>query len=236
MLLAPRPLPRLRRGRDLLGARRHGADALPDRRGRGARVGAARSSARRSTSTSSTRRSARFVEPRLAHLLGLERARARATGRTCSPPGGCSSSGSPTTYPTVLVFEDMQWADAEPARLRRVPARLVAQPPAVRRHARPPGAARAPPDLGRRPAQLHLAATSSRSPPEAMEELLDGLVPGPARGAARADPRARRGRPAVRRRDGADAARPRAARPGGPVYRPDRRRSRRSRSPRRCTR
>ena len=41
-LLAPRPLPRLRRGRHLLGARGHGADALPDRRGRGAGVGVAK--------------------------------------------------------------------------------------------------------------------------------------------------------------------------------------------------
>ena len=32
----------------------------------------------------------RFVEPQLAHLLGLSRD--RPTGRTCSPPGGCSSS------------------------------------------------------------------------------------------------------------------------------------------------
>ena len=61
-LLAPRPLSLLRRGRHLLGARRHGADALPDRRGRGAGVGAreaardprgARSSTRTSAASSS---------------------------------------------------------------------------------------------------------------------------------------------------------------------------------------
>ena len=34
-LVAPRPLPRLRRGCDVLGTRRHGADALQGRRGRG---------------------------------------------------------------------------------------------------------------------------------------------------------------------------------------------------------
>ena len=45
----------------------------------------------------------------------------------------------------------------EPARLRRVPARVVAQPPASRRHARPARAARAAADLGRRPPELHLA-------------------------------------------------------------------------------
>ena len=39
-VLAPRPLSLLRRGRHLLGARRHGADARADRRGRGAGLGA----------------------------------------------------------------------------------------------------------------------------------------------------------------------------------------------------
>ena len=35
----------------------------------------------------------------------------RATGTTSSRPGACSSSGSASTYPTVLVFEDVHWAD-----------------------------------------------------------------------------------------------------------------------------
>ncbi len=48
-----------------------------------------------------------------------------------------------------------------------------------------------------------------------MEELLAGLVPGLPGRAPRPDPRPRRGRPALRGRDGADAARPRPARPGG---------------------
>ena len=41
----------------------------------------------------------RFVEPRLAHLLGLEERERRATARTSSPPGGCSSSGWPERLP-----------------------------------------------------------------------------------------------------------------------------------------
>ena len=69
----------------------------------------------------------------------------------------------------------------EPARLHRVPARVVAQPPDLRGHARAARAARAAADLGRRAAQLHARSTSSRSRREAMEELLAGLVPGPAR-------------------------------------------------------
>ena len=95
-LLAPRPLPRLRRRASPTGrsrtwcgcaagsprtrtSRRALREAPRDARGARAGRGA----------------SARFVEPRLAQLLGLERARARPTGRTCSPPGGCSSSGWP---------------------------------------------------------------------------------------------------------------------------------------------
>ena len=56
-LVAPRPLPLLRRGRHVLGAGGHGADALPHRRGRGAGVGARQARRRRSRSTCSTRRS-----------------------------------------------------------------------------------------------------------------------------------------------------------------------------------
>ena len=156
-VLAPRPLPRLRRGRHLLGARRHGADALPDRRGRGAGLGARRSCARRSRSTSPTPEERRFVEPRLAQLLGLGRARRRATGRTCSRPGGSSSSGSPTSTRrcsrsrtcsgrtrALLDFVEylLEWS-------RNSPLYVITL-------ARP-GAARAAADLGRRPAQLQLA-------------------------------------------------------------------------------
>ena len=101
-----------------------------------------------------------------------------ATGRTCSPPGGCSSSGWPSRYPMVLVFEDMQWADAAPARLRRVPARVVAQPPALRDHARPARAARAAARPGARASATSPRSTSSRSPARRWSELLDGLVPG----------------------------------------------------------
>ena len=64
------------------------------------------------------------------------------------------------------------------ARLHRVPARMVAQLADLRAHARAAGAARAPADVGRRQAQLHLASTSSRCRRQAMEELLAGLVPG----------------------------------------------------------
>ena len=74
-------------------------------------------------------------------------------------------------------------------------------------------------------------STSSRSRAEAMEELLAGLVPGLPGELRDADPRAGRGRPALRGRDRADAARPRRARPGGRRLPADRRRSSRSRCP-----
>ena len=105
------PLPRLRRGRHVLGARGHGADALPDRRGRDRRSRRCRSCGRRSRSTCST-----------------------PTSGGSSSRGSRSCSAWASTRPRdrqdlfaawrlfferladdvsdVLAFEDMQWADA----------------------------------------------------------------------------------------------------------------------------
>ena len=108
-VLAPRSLPRLRRGRHLLGARGHGPDALPDRRGRASRRRRSASCARRSRSTCRSGGAA-FVEPRLAQLLGLgdneprERQDLFAAWRLFF-------ERLADVYPTVLAFEDMQWAD-----------------------------------------------------------------------------------------------------------------------------
>ena len=96
-VLAPRPLSLLRRGRHLLGARGHGADARADRRGRGAGPCARQAPRASSRSTSPTRTSGASLEPRLAHLLGLDEGAPATSARTSSPPGGCSSSGSPTS-------------------------------------------------------------------------------------------------------------------------------------------
>ena len=233
-LLAPRPLPRLRRGCHVLGARGHGADALPDRRGRGASLRARASCGRRSRSTSSTPTSARFVEPRLAQLLGL---------------GEHESRDRQDLFAAWRLFFE-RLADVVPdrarlrghavgrrvaARLRRVPARVVAQPPALRDHARAAGAARAPTDLGRRPPQLHVAV------PRAALGAGDGGAarrprPGPAGGLAGADPRPRRGRSPLRGRDGAHAARPRPARRRRAPCTGRSARSTSSRCRRRCTR
>ena len=79
-VLAPRPLPLLRRGRHLLGARRHGADALPDRRGRGAGLGAREAA-----------RDARGARPRRGGAA-LRRAAARAAARA-RRAGGARPAG-----------------------------------------------------------------------------------------------------------------------------------------------
>ena len=96
VLVAPGPLPVVRRRGDLLGAGRHGADA--------GRVGRGRGAGRRSPPSSPTT-VAEFVPD--ADERALDRAPARSAARarrpaarpgrtTCSPPGGCSSSGCPT--------------------------------------------------------------------------------------------------------------------------------------------
>ena len=80
-VVAPGPLPRLRRGRHLLGARRDGSHA----RGASSRTRSPRPRWRSSATPSSAHvpdpEERRWVEPRLAHLLGLEeRARPRSGG------------------------------------------------------------------------------------------------------------------------------------------------------------
>ena len=68
----------------------------------------------------------RWVEPRLAHLLGLEEGAAGDQENLFSA-WRILFERLAERAPTILVFEDMQWADAAPARLPRVPARMVAR-------------------------------------------------------------------------------------------------------------
>ena len=99
------------------------------------------------------------------------------------------------------------------ARLRRVPARVVAQPSAVRDHAGAAGAARAAADLGRRPSQLHLALPRAALGARRCRSCWPASFRGcPTRLRDQILARAE-GVPLVRGRDGADAARPRSARP-----------------------
>ena len=228
-LLASRSLPRLRRGRRLLGACRHGADAVRYRRGRRTAAWRSRSCARRSASTCSTTRTARFVEPRLAQLLGVGEHDAREQGDLFAA-WRLFFERLAETYPTILAFEDMQWADA--ALLDFVEHLLEwsrDHPLFVVTLARPELAERRPTwGAGQR---NFTALYLDPLPAAAMQELLAGLVPGLPPALARPHPRAGRGRAAVCGRDRADAARPRPPRRGRAVV-SCRRRGRVARHPR----
>jgi class 3 adenylate cyclase/tetratricopeptide (TPR) repeat protein len=118
----------------------------------------------------------RWVEPRLAHLLGLEE----------GAPGDQENLFSAWRIlferlaeqrPTVLVFEDMQWADAGLLDfLEYMLEWSRSHPLFVLALARPELAEKRPSwGAGKRSfASLYLEPLSS----EAMEELLSGLVPG----------------------------------------------------------
>ena len=111
-----------------------------------------------------------WIEPRLAQLLALEdarRARPRdlfarlaALLRAASPSTGRSSSSSRTCS-----------GRTRPARLSRVPPRLVAQPPALRGRARAPGAG----SSGTRTGEPDSAATKLSLEP--LSRRRDGRAP-----------------------------------------------------------
>ena len=185
-VLASRPLPGLRRGRHLLGARRHGADALPDRRGRLTGRGAREAAG---GPRGAHRRSGGAALRRTADRAAARRRRARVT-RPAGPVRGLAA---------VLRAPCRRLSDRarvrghavgrhEPARLRRVPARVVAQLAALRGHARTPRVARPPADLGGGAPQLQLDL------PRAAPGSRDGRTAGrsragPARRRAGSDPR-----------------------------------------------
>ena len=176
----------------------------------------------------------RFVEPRLAHLLAPRRERRGTSGRISSPRGGCSSSGWPVVYPVVMVFEDMQWADASLLDFIEYLLEWAPQLADPRRHAGAAGAPGAPAHLGRRPSQFQLdlpRAALSRGDGGAARRPRSR----PACGAAGADPRAGGGRSRCTRsrRCGCCSTGARSSRTGRSTARPAR--SSRSRCPRRCT-
>ena len=117
-----------------------------------------------------------FIEPRLAHLLALEEGVA-ADRQDLFAAWRLFFERLSDSNPVVLAFEDMQWADASLLDFVEYLLEWSRDYPAVRGHARPAGAARAAPGLGRRPAQLQLAVPRA-SGPRNMELLLEGLVPG----------------------------------------------------------
>ena len=153
-LVASRPLPLLRRRRRVLGARRDGARCAPasprtiDRRTR------SRSCDDDDRGARARRGGARWMEPRLRTCSG-------STDRVAPDREDLLSAWRlffermAESGPVVLLFEDLHWADAGAARLHREPARLVAQPPALRAHALAAGARRAASDVRHADPQLH---------------------------------------------------------------------------------
>ncbi len=98
-----------------------------------------------------------------------------------------------------------------PRRVRRVPARMVAEPADLRDHARPARDLRPPPELGARARGASARSSSSRLPGRRSTRSCRARAR-PADAASRADPRPRRRHSALRGRDRAHAPRPRAAR------------------------
>ncbi len=119
----------------------------------------------------------RFVEPRLAHLLRLEEEGARYEREDLFAAWRLFFERLAAVYPAVMVFEDMQWADAslldfieyllEWARKSPIFVLTLARPELVERR----------PSWGaghRNFSSIYLEPLSE----QAMQELLSGLVPG----------------------------------------------------------
>ena len=208
-LVAPRAVSRLRRGRHLLGARGDGARAGGDPRGRGPGVGARQAPSR---SRAAGRRPGG---------AGLDRAAAR-------PPAGARRGRPVRARGPVRGLAPVLRADVGAAansarlrghavgrrlaaRVRRVPARLVAKARDLRPHPRAPRARGPSPGLGGGQAELQ------RREPRAAVRKSDGRAAHRVRAraprvAAGTDSRTRRGGAPLRRRDDPHAPRPRAAR------------------------
>ena len=143
-LVAPRPLPRLRGGRRVLGARRDGPHALPaSSKARSLDSAAAKLASSAREVSSPTRRNAPSSSRGIAPS---PRARGRSPPEvrtSSSAPGDSSSSAWPTRDPSCSSFEDLQWADAALVEFVEPPARVVAEPPDLRARVSPGRSSRA---------------------------------------------------------------------------------------------
>ncbi len=160
-------------------------------------------------------RERRLVEPRLAHLLGSGAAHRDRPRRPVQRLAAVlradrrhRARGAGVRGPAV--------GRQRAARLHRLSARMVSRPSDL--HPRPRPARAAPRPAGVAGRRSHWSA---RRPGDDRAARRPG--PGPARQAGSSDPRPRRGRAAVRGGDGADAARPWPAGPGGQPLRAHRR-------------
>ena len=154
----------------------------------------------------------RFVEPRVAHLLGLEDG-SRYERDDLFAAWRVFFERLTAVYPVVMVFEDMQWGDDSLLDFIEYLLEWSRESPLfVVTLARPELQERRPTwGAGRRNfTSLYLEPL----PVAAMEQLLERARARSAGGGACTDPRPRGGYPALRRRDRAHAARPRSARRG----------------------
>ena len=172
-LVAPRPLPRLRRGRRLLGARRDGAHAGRDRRGRGEHDRPAEAPGHRRAARP-RRRGARVDRAAARPAARARRVARRRSGRTCSPRGGSSSSGW-----------QRKGRACSSSRTSSGPSRASSTSSSTCSSGR--GASRSSCSRSSRPEAGSSLAGSARNATtlslepltvEAMEALLDGFVPG----------------------------------------------------------
>ena len=210
-LLAPGPVPRLRRRRRVLGARRDGPDARGHR-------GDRRSGRRRPEA----HRVRRTMGPGPGGTT-LDRAEARAPARA---GGGAERRSRGALRRVAHVLRAHRGAGhhgdglrgspvgrRRDARLHRVDARVVQEPADPDRDAGPSRARRAATELGLRLAELQRLAPRA-APGRRDDRARDRAGPWPADRRRRADRRPRRGRADVRGRDRADARGPGRA-PGG---------------------
>ena len=176
-LLASRPLSRVRRGRDLLGARRHGAHALPASP-RTTTMPTARSKLEATLTEHMLDPDERsFVEPMLASLLGIAEEQSSHERHDLFAAWRLFFERLANTYPTVLVFEDMQWADASLLEFVEYLLEWSKSSPLFVLVLTRPELLDKRPNWGaghRNFTSLHLGPLSE----SAMTELLDGFVPG----------------------------------------------------------
>ena len=236
-MVAPRALPRVRRRRRLLGARGDGQDARSHRRGRICGRVAREAFGRRSPRSSSMPKSGRSSSRGSQHLLGL-------TDRVAPDREDLFSAWRlffermAEENPVIMVFEDIHWADAALLEFveylldwsRAYPiyvidvgaSRGLEKHPGWGAHIRNYTSLTLEPLRGRRRSTICLRGLVPGLPADAVERIRD----------------ARRRHAALRRRDRADAPRPRPAQArGGRVRRRRRpRHARRSRDAARADR
>ena len=213
-VLAPGALSLVRRRCNILGARGHGSYARAHHGGRGA-------------PRAHSQKLADIVEEHLpdeserplrrATAPPSHRARGRpvSNARTCSPTWRLFFERLADVYPDGHGLRGHAVGRRVAARLHRVPARVVASPPRS-------SSSRSLAPNCRRSAPVGASATRNYTSIflEPLSKSAMGRSPRRARAWASAraddaDTRPRRGHPAVRRRDGAHAPRPRGARAGG---------------------